>query len=75
MKILLALLLLLIIFIFPQNIGAKEMDKITIFFYEIDTHGEDMLNYYHITIPPGLTVENRAMIIFYTGGWLFFCLD
>ena len=64
MKIILALLLVLLIFIFPQSIGAQELDRLQIFFYEIDSDNEDALNYYDITIPSWLSVENRALIIF-----------
>ena len=64
MKILFALLLVLLIFIFPQSIAAQELDKIQIFYYEIGIDGEEMLSYYHITIPPWLSAENRALIIF-----------
>jgi len=63
-KILFAILFVLLIFIFPQNIGAQELDRLQIFFHEIDADGEDVLNYYHITIPAWLTVENRALVIF-----------
>ena len=64
MKILFAILIVLLIFIFPQNIGAQELDKLQIFYYEIDGDGEEMLAYYHIIIPAWLSVENRALIIF-----------
>ena len=64
MKIFFALMLLLLLFIFPQRVGAQELDKLQIFFYEIDEAGEETLVYYHITIPLGLSVEHRALIIF-----------
>ena len=64
MKILFALFLLFLIFVFPQNIGAQELTRLQIFFYEIDEEGEEALNYYHITIPARLSVEHRALVIF-----------
>jgi len=64
MKILLSLLILLLIFIFPQVVGAQELDELQIFFYEIDVYGEEWLNYYNITIPAWLCIEHRALIIF-----------
>ena len=64
MKFFFALLLVLIIFIFPQSIGAQNLDKLQIFYYEIGVDGEETLNYHHITIPAWLSVEHRALIIF-----------
>ena len=64
MKILFALMLLSLLFIFPQRIGAQELDRLQIFFYEIDAAGEEVLNYYYITIPARLSVEHRALVIF-----------
>lgn len=63
-KIILALLLLLLIFIFPQSIGAQDLDKLQIFYYIVDDDGEDILNYYHISIPAWLCTQNRALIVF-----------
>ena len=64
MRILVALLLLALIFAFPQGVGAAESDKLTIFFYEIGDDGEDVISSYIIAIPPHLSVEARAMLIF-----------
>ena len=64
MKIFFALILLLLLFIFPQRVGAQELDRLQIFFYEINEEGQETLIYYHITIPARLSVEQRALIIF-----------
>ncbi|MDR2183036.1 MAG: GerMN domain-containing protein [Clostridiales bacterium] len=64
MKILFAILLVLLIFIFPQSVGAEELDRLQIFFFEIGDDGEDVLNYYHIAVPSRLSVEDRAIVVF-----------
>jgi len=64
MKIIFALLLISLIFIFPQGIGAQETDNLQIFFYQIDDDGEEVLAYYLITIPAWLSTEHRALVIF-----------
>ena len=64
MKILFALLLVLLIFIFPQNIGAQELDRLQIFHYQITANYDEVLIYYHIIIPAWLSAEDRALVIF-----------
>ena len=63
-KILLALLFLLLIFIFPQSVGAGDLGIVRVFYYEIEYCGESLLSYYQITVPAWFCVEVRAIIVF-----------
>ncbi|MCL2573857.1 MAG: GerMN domain-containing protein [Defluviitaleaceae bacterium] len=63
-RFIIAIVLVLIIFAFPQSVGSGELDMLKVFFYEISEDGHDVMNYYNIIIPVWLSVEQRAIIVF-----------
>ena len=64
MRFLAAILLLLLVFAFPQIVFGGEVEHIEVFHHEICADGEVHLVSYKITIPTWLTVENRALVVF-----------
>ena len=64
MKILAIILLVLLLFIFPQELYSPETETIEIFFYEVSEQGEDVLSSYILTIPYWLNTQQRAFIVF-----------
>ena len=64
MRIVVAFLLLLLIFIFPQTVFADELDYLEVFHHVADADNNISLTSYIIKIPTWLTTENRALVVF-----------
>jgi len=62
MKLFIVLFILILLFAFPQSVGADstKLDKLTIFYFDADEN----ISYYNIIIPAWLTIENRALVVF-----------
>jgi len=64
MRIVIAFLLLLLIFIFPQTVFADDLDYLEVFHHAEDADGDISLASYKIRTPTWLTTENRALVVF-----------
>lgn len=58
------LLILLIFLASAQGINLDRSDNLQVFFYEVYADGKETLNTHTLTIPPELTTEDRAFIMF-----------